>query len=317
VMTYKEGHLKRFIRHVKFEHGIIFNVKYIMASCFLDGGEMEAVTGLVFQKNNLEVTDNTVSDVTLQNIIVRKKVIDINFNTGAIASKVLEDMAVSVSENRNMATKVATNEMDQNKRTRNPELLESSKFKKAKINSYRKDFGKATRSKKDSEEDGKSLIYKVLGDNDDDVDSRRTKYQVETPTISAKPSNFTCDICDVSYARRFTLLKHKKENHDNSTKPAAKPDVSLIESILFDDDEEVQSNDDSSKEGVFVAIEEDASTAKLERTYVELDPFLSEMREKLMQDDDADQMLLNNLDTDQLDVLTAVDEALQNDFVIA
>ena len=141
-------------------------------------------------------------------------------------------------------------------------------------------------------------------------------------------------------------MRHKKEKHDCLPKPSADPAVSLIESILFNDEEEEPTVQDSKRitcelcdktfkieshlnlhmkrfhkqtfeeanEGsIFVAIEEDASTAKQEGTQVEADPFLSDMREKLLQDDDESP----NEDVDPMDVFTAVDEALQNDFVIA
>ena len=135
-LVYAEGHLKRLIRHVKFEHGIIFNVKYIMASCFLSESEMDAVTDIVFKKNDLEVTDNVVAGVTLHNNVVREKekVVDINYNTGATYSKVLDRTnQQNIDEKNGSRYKVA--KVDQAKKTRSHEEYLGSKHKKARVSS--------------------------------------------------------------------------------------------------------------------------------------------------------------------------------------
>ena len=124
-LVYSEGHLKRLIRHIKFEHGIIFNVKYIMASCFLTESEMDAVTDIVFKKNNLEVTDDVVAEVTLHNNIVREKLkaVDINYNTGATHRRVLDRNSDIIIDDKNGAVCKVENKGDDDhvKRTRSHE----------------------------------------------------------------------------------------------------------------------------------------------------------------------------------------------------
>merc|ERR1719186_1229662 len=181
----------------------------------MDSDERDVVTDIVFRKNNLELDDETIDEVALKNNMVKETTIEINFNTGATKRKVIGGKYSDMTDT-----------------------------KKAKTNNNDKDKGKAE-------------IYKALDDQDQDepsnqneIDSENRSYETESiklvsiqsraepiPLLLPKSSNkFKCDECDASYTRNYSLMKHKKTKHSFS-KPSD-PAVSLIESILFDDEEE-------------------------------------------------------------------------------
>merc|ERR1719186_852390 len=180
----------------------------------MDSDERDVVTDIVFRKNKLELDDETIDEITLKNNIVKETTIEINFNTGATKRKVIGGKYADMNDT-----------------------------KKAKSNNNDKDKGKAE-------------IYKVLDDQDDssdlkEMESEYRSYETESiklvsvqsraepiPLFPKSSSNkFKCDECDASYTRNYSLMKHKKTKHDSLSKPVD-PAVSLIESILFDGEEE-------------------------------------------------------------------------------
>merc|ERR1719186_485533 len=180
----------------------------------MDSDERDVVTDIVFRKNKLELDNETIDEVTLKNNIVKETTIEINFNTGATKRKVIGGKYADMTDT-----------------------------KKAKTNNNDKDKGKAE-------------IYKVLDDQDEpsnqsEMDSENRSYETESiklvsiqsraEPISLLPKSssnkFKCDECDASYTRNYSLMKHKKTKHSSISKPSD-PAVSLIESILFDDEEE-------------------------------------------------------------------------------
>merc|ERR1712096_273707 len=333
----------------------------------MDSDERDVVTDIVFRKNKLELDDETIDEVTLKNNIVKETTIEINFNTGATKRKIIGGKYSDMTET-----------------------------KKAKTNNNDKDKGKAE-------------IYKVLDDQEEpsdqnEMDSENRSYETESiklvsiqsraePIFPKSSSNkFKCDECDASYTRNYSLMKHKKTKHDSLSKPTD-PAVSLIESILFDDEEEkgdvesgqsiqidehqisteggifvcelceisfkegwglvvhrknihskqeIQSNcdkeevnnvniDEENEDGVFVEVEADATTAKKEGEQVAADPFLSAIRDKLLEDEDEDDenpagilgietaAVDNDCSTEKLvpySIYAAVDVAMQNEFMI-
>merc|ERR1719186_81295 len=336
----------------------------------MDSDERDVVTDIVFRKNNLEVDNETIDEVTLKNNIVKETTIEINFNTGATKRKVIGGKYSDMTDT-----------------------------KKAKTNNNDKDKGKAE-------------IYKALDDQDQDepsdlneMDSENRSYHTESiklvsiqsraepiPLLLPKSSSnkFNCDECDASYTRNYSLMKHKKTKHDCISKPSD-PVVSLIESILFDDEEEkgdvetgqsiqidehqisteggifvcelceisfkerwslevhktnihskqeIQSNcdkeevnnvniDEENEDGVFVGVEVDATTAKKEGEQVAADPFLSAIRDKLLEDEDYENQegilgiesvaVDNDGSTEKLvpcSIYAAVNVAMQNEFMI-
>jgi len=376
-MVYKDGHIKRLIRHVKFEHGIIFNVKYIMASCFLAESEMDAVTDIVFKKNSLEVSDDEVTDVTLHKNVVRKKAIDININTGATYTRVLDKTSISKSSTVSNTSADHTDSSDsRGSRTRNKVEENSGNRVKRTLVSDRKDGSITKIPKRNEGEFGglNSKRHKPL----DEYDSANSRSKTSNPPLQQtkdlppKASNFSCDECDQSYTRKFSLIKHKKEKHNEVT--ANKSDATVVhrkekavieqvpssdggedESRMLESKKPVcaicnktfkleshlklhtkkfhrqQTQVGSNEGGIFVAVTEDElSATKLEAQQAEAaDPFLSDMREKLLQLDsfepvDGYQEDLNYETVtvaesigEQTDMFVAVDEALHNDFLIA
>merc|ERR1719508_264767 len=336
----------------------------------MDSDERDVVTDIVFRKNKLELDDETIDEVTLKNNIVKETTIEINFNTGATKRKFIGGKYSDMTDT-----------------------------KKAKTNNNDKDKGKAE-------------IYKVLDDQDQDepsnqneMDSENRSYETESiklvsiqsraepiPLLLPKSSSnkFKCDECDASYTRNYSLMKHKKTKHESLSKPY-NPAASLIESILFDDEEEkgdvetdqsiqidehrnstecgifvcelceisfkerwslevhktnihskqeIQSNcdkeevtnvniDEENEDGVFVGVETDATTAKKEGEQVAADPFLSAIRDKLLEDEDDENQagilgiksvaFDNDGSTEELvpcSIYAAVDVAMQNEFMI-
>jgi len=366
-LVYSEGHLKRLIRHIKFEHGIIFNVKYIMASCFLTESEMDAVTDIVFKKNNLEVTDDVVAEVTLHNNIVREKLkaVDINYNTGATHRRVLDRNSDIIIDDKNGAVCKVENKGDDDhvKRSRTHEENDDSRYKKSRGSSSNRKEGDTARIAI-SNGGGKPKLMKSHENSDEGLMPNPSNTGAK---ISPKPSKFNCDECELNYTRKFSLIKHKKEKHVKTTEISvtgnANTKKAVIESLLFDDDSRIpeptkpvceycsktfklQSHLKLHKknkcplkktqvvgnEGIFVAVEENETTTKLEAQHVEADPFLIDIREKLMMDvcEDSNQMNPKDVDADQDEIVAvseniggqenffmAVDEALQSDFLIA
>jgi len=369
-LVYSEGHLNRLIRHIKFEHGIIFNVKYIMASCFLIESEMDAVTDIVFKKNNLEVTDDVVAEVTLHNNVVREKqkVIDINYNTGATYRRVLDRTnEVIIEEKIGSGFKVEKKAGDDHvKRTRSHQEYDESRHKKSR--------GSSTNRKP---EDSARIAINNGGGKPKLIKSYESRYEVPMPNppnngvkISPKPSKFNCDECDLSYTRKFSLIKHQKEKHVKTAETTIAGNTNtkkaVIESLLFDDDSSIQEptkpvceycdktfklqshlklhkkrfhskkTEVVGNEGIFVAVEENENATKLEAQLIHADPFLTDIREKLMIDmcEDSSEINPEDVDADQDEIahemvtvtenvgghenfFTAVEEALHSDFVIA
>ena len=374
-LVYAEGHLKRLIRHVKFEHGIIFNVKYIMASCFLSESEMDAVTDIVFKKNDLEVTDNVVAGVTLHNNVVREKekVVDINYNTGATYSKVLDRTnQQNIDEKNGSRYKVAKMDDDQAKKTRSHEEYLGSKHKKARVSSNDRIDGDTSRITTNNE-GGKSKTIKS-GVNSSELPNP-SSHGTNVVSPKASKSKFNCNECDLSYTRKFTLIKHKNEKHGKTTEAFITGDMNtkkaVIESLLSaDSDDELniqeptkpfcdhcsktfklqshlklhmkryhvkKTQNAGNEGGIFVAVEDNDTATKLEMQQAGADPFLTDMREKLMTDlgEDSNQMVFKgvggnqdemahnlvtvseNIVGGQANFFIAVDEALDSDFVIA
>jgi len=341
---------------------------------------MAAVTDIVFKKNGIEVDDDIISDVTLQNNLVRKRAIEINFNTGATTTRVLyEKGAVSKETNNSGTTNLGVKDDDkvQPKRTRCPEVVEESeKVKKARVSSSSKgDKTRITKPKQQNNEgdNGKTRLFKPLGNNEDAV-----KNQVNSEALLSSPKQFSCNECDSSFTRKFALLKHKKHKHEvvENSPPTPARSISGLETVKFADVKKESSTREVPKPfccqhcdktfklgshlklhmkkfhppqdpqqaevvrkegGIFVAIEEDEGAAKLEGQQMFEDPFLCHMREKLLQDNDvpnSDQLVTETVDDnceedvtnhvsvtqnvgESMNIIFAVDEALQNDFVIA
>jgi len=343
-----------------------------MASCFLTESEMDAVTDIVFKKNNLEVTDDVVAEVTLHNNIVKEKqnAVDINYNTGATYRRMLDRTNEVIFDDKNGAEcKVENKEEDDHvKRTRSREEYDESKYKKSRGSSSNRKEGDTARIAMNNGGGKQKLSKSNVNRFEGPMPTTNSPHNVAQ--MSPKPTKFNCDECDLNYTRKFSLIKHKKEKHEKMTKTSvtgnSNTKKAVIESLLFDDDSSIpeptqpvcnfcnktfklQSHLKLHKkryhlkktqvvgnEGIFVAVEENETTTKLEMQQVEADPFLTDIREKLMMDmcEDSNQMNPKDVNADQDEMahevvavseivggqenfFMAVDEALHSDFVIA
>jgi len=342
-----------------------------MASCFLIESEMDAVTDIVFKKNNLEVTDDVVAEVTLHNNVVREKqkVVDINYNTGSTYRRVFDrTKEVIIEEKKGAGCKVENKEDDDHvKRTRSHEEYDESKHKKSRGSSTNRKLGDTAKIAMMNNGGGKPKL----------ITSHENSSEVPMPNppnngakISPKPSKFNCDECDLSYTRKFSLFKHKKEKHEKTSETTVAGNTNtkkaVIESLLFDDDSSIQEptkpiceycsktfklqshlklhkkrfhlkkTEVVGNEGIFVAVEENEIATKLEAQQNHADPFLTDIREKLMIDmcEDSNEIYPKDVDADQDEIahemvtvsedvgghenfFMAVEEAFHSDFVIA
>jgi len=132
---------------MKFQHGAMFNAKYLMAACFMNSDEKDAVTEIVCKKNNLNIDDRTIGEVTLENIVPKQTTIEINFNTGIIKKRTVSSEK-SKDEIENKI--VLVNPVDDNR---------------AEVNTV---WRKTRTTIKKPLVDKKEEIYKILEDSDDE-----------------------------------------------------------------------------------------------------------------------------------------------------
>ena len=84
--------------HMEYEHGIMFNIKYVIASCFVDAAEIEAIADEVIEKLDLklECDSDTVMDTidNINDISQSKKFENLFKNSGKIDKSEIQKAAI-------------------------------------------------------------------------------------------------------------------------------------------------------------------------------------------------------------------------------
>merc|ERR550519_983122 len=125
----------------------------------MNSDEKEAVTEIVCKKNNLDIDNRIIDEVTLEGGVPKQTTIEINFNTGEIKKEVICEKSNDVIENK----RVRVNPADENRAEVNTVFDNEMTNNITECRKARKPMKPLV--------DKKEEIYKILEDSDDEDNS--------------------------------------------------------------------------------------------------------------------------------------------------
>ena len=184
VMPFSKNNMKRITDHMRYEHGVLHDVKYSVLSCFMDAQARQSIAETLARKHNIDIEiDMDINEMEVPTLQT--------YNITSVLNKSIESKATlqdfDVHES-NIQNETATK-------------LEQIELQKAKIYRILQDDGECKKYTKE-DNSSESAICKILEDDSENINWR-----------NYSKGRIKCNLCGISFATKYFFEQHKRTKH--------------------------------------------------------------------------------------------------------